>query len=75
MYPATIENIILKFPEVQEFAVRVYSTETFDELEIQVESANPNPIDTVTDRNNGYPRYFRVACYSEISAARNTPQI
>ena len=48
VYPATIENIILKFPEVQEFAVRAYSTETFDELEIQVESANPDPTDTVT---------------------------
>ena len=47
VYPATIENIILKFPEVQEFAVRAYSTETLDELEIQIESTNPNPIDTV----------------------------
>lgn len=48
VYPATIENIILKFPEVREFTVRAYSTETFDELEIQVESTNPNPMDTVT---------------------------
>lgn len=47
VYPATIENIILKFPEVQEFAVRAYSTETLDELEIQVESTNPDPTDTV----------------------------
>ncbi|MDE0426866.1 MAG: phenylacetate--CoA ligase family protein [Candidatus Poribacteria bacterium] len=47
VYPATIENIILKFPEVQEFAVRAYGTETLDELEIQIESTNPNPTDTV----------------------------
>ena len=48
VYPATIENIILKLPEVQEFTVRAYSTETFDELEIQVESTNPDPTNTVT---------------------------
>lgn len=48
VYPATIENIILKFPEVREFTARAYSTETFDELEIQIESTNPHPIDTVT---------------------------
>ena len=48
VYPATIENIILKLPEVQEFTVRAYSTETFDELEIQVESTNPNPTDITT---------------------------
>lgn len=48
VYPATIENIILKLPEVQEFTVRAYSTETFDELEIQVESTNPEPTNTVT---------------------------
>ena len=48
VYPATIENIILEFPEVREFAVRAYSTETFDELEIQVESTNPRPTDTVS---------------------------
>ena len=43
VYPATLENIILKFPDVQEFAGRAYSTETLDELEIQIESTNPNP--------------------------------
>ncbi len=48
VYPATIENIVLKFPEVQEFAVRAYSTETLDELEIQVEATNPDPTDTTT---------------------------
>ena len=48
VYPATIENIILKLPEVQEFTVRAYSTETFDELEIQIESTNSDPTDTVT---------------------------
>ena len=48
VYPATIENIILKFPEVQEFAVLAYSTEILDELEIQVESTNADPINTVT---------------------------
>lgn len=48
VYPATIENIILKLPEVQEFTVRAYSTKTFDELEIQVESTNPDPTNTVT---------------------------
>ncbi len=48
VYPATIENIILKFPEVREFTVRAYSTDTFDELEIQIESTNPRPTDTVT---------------------------
>lgn len=48
VYPATLENIILKFPEVQEFAGRAYSTETLDELEIQIESTNPNPDATAT---------------------------
>lgn len=47
VYPATIENIVLKFPDVKEFAVRVYRTETLDELEIQIETTNPNPNDTV----------------------------
>lgn len=47
VYPATIENIILKFPDVKEFAVRVYRTETLDELEIQIETTNSNPNDTV----------------------------
>ena len=44
----TLENIILKFPEVQEFAGRVYGTGTLDELEIQIESTNPNPNDTAS---------------------------
>ena len=48
VYPATLENIILKFPEVQEFAGRVYGTGTLDELEIQIESTNSNPDDTAT---------------------------
>ena len=48
VYPATLENIILKFPEVQEFTGRVYGTDTFAELEIQIESTNPNPTDTAT---------------------------
>ncbi|MXZ00910.1 phenylacetate--CoA ligase, partial [Candidatus Poribacteria bacterium] len=43
VYPATLENIILKFPDVQEFAGRAYRTETLDELEIQIESTNPHP--------------------------------
>ena len=46
LYPATLENIILKFGEVQEFAGRVYATETFDELEIQIESTAPRPAET-----------------------------
>ncbi len=48
VYPATLENIILKFSDVQEFAGRAYSTETLDELEIQIESTNPNPNTTAT---------------------------
>ena len=48
VYPATIENIILKFPDVREFAVCAYRTETLDELEIQLETTNPNPTDTAT---------------------------
>lgn len=48
VYPATLENIILKFPDVQEFAGRAYSTETLDELEIQIESTNANPDATAT---------------------------
>ncbi len=48
IYPATIENIILKFPDVNEFTVRVYRTETLDELEIQIESTNRNPTETAT---------------------------
>ena len=46
VYPATLENIILKFPEVQEFSGRAYRTETLDELEIRLESTNPHPNDT-----------------------------
>lgn len=52
VYPATIENIILQYPNVQEFSVRTYRTETLDELEVQIESTNLNPTDTaraVTD--------------------------
>ena len=48
VYPATLENIILKFPEVQEFAGRVYGTGTLDEFEIQIEATNLNPADTAT---------------------------
>ena len=48
VYPATLENIILKCPDVQEFAGRAYSTKTLDELEIQIESTNPNPAATAT---------------------------
>ena len=48
VYPATIENIILKFPDVREFAVCAYRIETLDELEIQLETTNPNPTDTTT---------------------------
>ena len=42
VYPATIENIILKVQDVREFAVRAYSGDIFDELEIQIETTNPN---------------------------------
>ena len=42
VYPATIENIILKVQDVCEFAVRAYSGDIFDELEIQIETTNPN---------------------------------
>lgn len=52
VYPATIENIILKFPDVSEFAVRAYRTETLDELEIQIESTNLNPNDTTSNVAN-----------------------
>ncbi len=48
VYPATLENIILKFSDVQEFSGRAYRTETLDELEIQIESTNPNPDTTAT---------------------------
>ncbi len=48
VYPATLENIILKFPDVQEFAGRAYSTETLDELEIRIESTNANRDATAT---------------------------
>ena len=48
VYPATLENIILKFPDVREFAARVYGTGTLDELEIQIESTHPNPAETAT---------------------------
>ncbi|MCE2402274.1 phenylacetate--CoA ligase family protein [Candidatus Poribacteria bacterium] len=52
LYPATIENIILKFSDVCEFAVCAYRTETLDELEIQIESTNANPADTATAVGN-----------------------
>ena len=48
VYPATLENIILMFPEVREFAARVYRAGTLDELEIQIESTHPNPAETAT---------------------------
>ncbi len=52
VYPATIENIIMKFPDVNEFAVRAYRTETLDELEVQIESTNKNPADTTVAVSN-----------------------
>ncbi len=52
VYPATIENIIMKFPDVSEFAVRAYRTETLDELEVQIESTNKNPADTAVTVSN-----------------------
>ncbi len=52
VYPATIENIILKFPDVTEFAVRAYRTETLDELEIQIETTNLKHGDTATAVSN-----------------------
>ena len=48
VYPATLENIILKFSDVREFAGRIYGTGTLDELEIQIESTNPSPAETAT---------------------------
>ena len=56
VYPATLENIILKFPDVQEFAGRAYRTETLDELEIRIESTNPNPDATATAVASAIPR-------------------
>ena len=52
VYPATIENIILKFPDVTEFAVRAYKIETLDELEIQIESTSSDPTTTATNVSN-----------------------
>lgn len=49
VYPATIENIILKFQDVREFAVRAYQGDTLDELEIQLESTNQNPSETAAE--------------------------
>ena len=49
VYPATIENIILKVQDVHEFAVRAYSGDIFDELEIQIETTNPNSDETVSE--------------------------
>ena len=49
VYPATIENIILKVKDVSEFAVRAYSGDTFDELEIQIETTNPISDETVSE--------------------------
>lgn len=46
VYPATIENIILEFPDVCEFSVRAYRTGTLDELEIHIESTNPSDTET-----------------------------
>jgi len=48
VYPAMLENIILKFPDVQEFAGLAYRTGTLDELDIRIESTNPNPEATAT---------------------------
>ena len=46
VYPATLENIVLKFPEVQEFSGRVYTSGASDELEICIESTASRPADT-----------------------------
>ena len=75
VYPATLENIILKFPDVREFAGRVYGTETLDELEIQIESLNPHPADTAAACGRCYPRRFRLACCRESSATRNVTEV
>lgn len=49
VYPATIENIILKVKDVSEFAIRVYSGDIFDEIEIQIETTNPNSDETESE--------------------------
>ena len=46
IYPATLENIVFQFPDVAEFSARAYREGIQDELEIQVESTNPNPEQT-----------------------------
>ena len=75
VYPATLENIILKFADVQEFAGRVYSTETLDELEIQIESTNPRPADTAAAVAAAIRDVLGAAHCRKSGATRNTPEI
>ncbi len=43
IFPTAIEAIVRSFPEVQEFAVDLYTIDAMDQLELKVEVAGDNP--------------------------------
>lgn len=43
VYPSTVEDLIIGFPEVNEFSVNVYRRGELDELEIQIEVKKADP--------------------------------
>jgi phenylacetate-CoA ligase len=43
VFPSAIENIVRRFPEVNEFAVDVFRRDELDDLEIRVESRDSDP--------------------------------
>lgn len=43
VFPSAIENLVRRFPEIDEFAVEVYQERAMDELELQVELAGGPP--------------------------------
>src|SRR3954467_9010518 len=48
VFPSAIENLVRRFPAVDEFAVEVYQERAMDEMEIQLEVAAPQP-DAICD--------------------------
>lgn len=47
VYPSAIENIVRSFPEIDEFAVEVYSKGHLDEMDVKIEVKEGNPDNTV----------------------------
>ncbi len=43
IFPSAIETIVRSYPQVQEFAIEVYTAEEMDQLDIKVEVVDENP--------------------------------